>query len=625
MLSKAAVERHSAWPVVLISMPFMDPDRPSIQLGLLKAITARHGFPVRTYHAYLDFAAQIGIDYYKLLCQHRGTLIGDWLFSLEAFGDAAPDPGARMLDELANSLSYLGASQEEVKEKLLKTRGSDVPRYLDALVAGFPWKDVAVAGFSSTFQQNTASFALARRLKRCYPGIITIFGGANFEDEMGAELLRTVDCVDAAVIGEGDRAFPDLLGTLAAGGGPDEVPGVARRQDGRVRITAPRPAAVRLDDLPAPDYDEYFQHAEDLGLLPRLGQRDVWLPIETARGCWWGAKHHCTFCGLNGTTMRFRSKSPERVLSELAEQARRYRSFRFEAVDNILDMTYLTKLFPVLAENETGYEIFYEVKANLSRAQLKLMAQAGITHIQPGIESLSSHVLRLMRKGVRAVQNVNLLRWARYYGIHVDWNLLWGFPGETEQDYAEQAAAIPHLRHLQPPGSSARIWLERFSPIFTGQDTFQLRRRVPERSYRYVYPDSMDLERVAYFFDYELDSALPDSVYSATRRAADDWSVAWHDDSPPILKYWSAPHFVQIYDERRQGQEGTYTLEDTLADLYLACVSRPTTAAAVHRSLNLRLPADGIQEVFGEFQRRGLMFLDGQFALALAVPAVTGR
>ena len=120
-----------------------------------------------------------------------------------------------------------------------------------------------------------------------------------------------------------------------------------------------------------------------------------------------------------------------RVLDEFAQQARRYRSFHFEAVDNVLDIAYLKDLFPVLAATEAGYEIFYEVKANLSREQLRLMAKAGVTHIQPGIESLSSNVLRLMRKGVRAVQNVNLLRWSQYYGIRVSWNLIWGFPGET--------------------------------------------------------------------------------------------------------------------------------------------------------------------------------------------------
>jgi len=625
MPDEETLERQSAWPVVLVSMPFMDPYSPSIQLGLLKAVTARSGFPVRACHAYLDFAARIGVDYYKLLCEHRGTLIGDWLFALEAFGDAAPDPGARLLDELAGRLSYLGTSSEDAREKLLRTRDRDVPAYLDSLMDGFGWDDVAVVGFSSTFQQNTASFALARRLKQRYPKIMTVFGGANFDGEMGPELVRAVDCVDAAVVGEGDRAFPRLLSALASGGGLDGVPGLARRQDGQVKLTAPMPATDQLDDLPAPDYDEYFQRAEDLGVLPRAGQRGVWLPIETARGCWWGAKHHCTFCGLNGTTLRFRSKSPGRVLRELSTQARRYRGFRFAAVDNILDPAYLGKLFPVLAENETGYEMFYEVKANLSREQLKLMARAGVTHIQPGIESLSSNVLRLMRKGARAVQNVNLLRWAGYYNIDVEWNLLWGFPGETERDYADQAAVIPHLRHLRPPANSARIWLERFSPMFTDQETFRLRRRAPERSYQYVYPAGVDLERMAYFFDYELDGGLPDSAYADLRRAAADWSAAWQEGDPPALKYWSAPHFVQICDERQRGQGGTYTLEDTLADLYLACVSRPTTAAAVRRSLGLHLPAEGIQEVFADFQRLGLMFLDEQFVLALAVPAIAGR
>ena len=145
------------------------------------------------------------------------------------------------------------------------------------------------------------------------------------------------------------------------------------------------------------------------------------------------------------------------------------------------------------------------------------MAQAGVTRIQPGIESLSSNVLRLMRKGVRAIQNVNLLRWAQYYDICVDWNLLWGFPGETEQDYTDQAAAIPHLLHLPPPASANRIWLERFSPLFTEHDTFRLRRRTPEPSYRYVYPGNVDIERVAYFFDYDLDGGLPDSAYAGRR------------------------------------------------------------------------------------------------------------
>jgi radical SAM superfamily enzyme YgiQ (UPF0313 family) len=63
---------------------------------------------------------------------------------------------------------------------------------------------------------------------------VTVFGGANFDSEMGPELVRSIDCIDFAVIGEGDETFPRLLDALAAGTGLDAVPGLARRLDGLV-------------------------------------------------------------------------------------------------------------------------------------------------------------------------------------------------------------------------------------------------------------------------------------------------------------------------------------------------------------------------------------------------------
>jgi ribosomal peptide maturation radical SAM protein 1 len=585
-------------------MPFMAMDRPSIQLGLLKAIGEAHGFLVDTVHAGLDFAARIGADRYRAIADFQGRLVGEWLFSVEAFGDAAPDRDGELLSGFDTDLHHL--------DRLRETRDHDVPAYLDALVEDFPWQDVHVVGFSSTFQQNAASFALARRLKARFPAIVTVFGGANFDGEMGVELVRSVGCIDYAVIGEGDTAFPRLLSALASGADPGGIPGIASRTG----TTPPAPPNTALDELPVPDYGEYFARAGRLGL-----PHDVWLPFESARGCWWGAKHHCVFCGLNGTTMSFRAKSPERVRTELAHQARRYGRFRFEAVDNILSPRYLTELFPDMSED---YQIFYEVKANLTRAQLRTLARAGVTHLQPGLESLSTPVLRLMDKGVRAAQNVNLLRWARYYGIDVAWNILWGFPGESEEDYARQAEVVPHLVHLQPPSGANRVWLERFSPMFAQPDRFPTTWRAPERSYRYVYPSTVDLDRIAYVFEYELEDALPTTAYLPLRKAVAEWKRAW-DGPAPVLAYRSSPGYLEIYDVRHQGQEGTYTFRDTLADIYLACSERPKTAAAVRAELDLDLPVRAVRAAFDQFAERGLMFLDGTLALSLALPATPGR
>ncbi|TCO62747.1 ribosomal peptide maturation radical SAM protein 1 [Actinocrispum wychmicini] len=587
------------WQTALVSMPFRQADRPSIQLGLLKAIGEARGFPIRTVHANLDFVRRIGMDRYAAIADQPRPLLGDWLFAVAAFGQDAPEE--RLTDD----------------EDLLRIREQDVPAYLDELVEGFPWHEFRVVGFSSSFQQNVASFALARRLKERYPDLVTVFGGANFDGEMGLELVRSIDCVDYAVIGEGDTAFPALLEAIEAGTDPTLIPGVYSRDGG----TPPAQPRDGLDDLPPPDYDEYFSRAAELG----LPTNDVWLPFESARGCWWGAKHHCTFCGLNGSTMRFRAKSPSRVLAEFATQSRRYRTFRFEAVDNILDVRYLTEVFPVIATEHHDYQFFYELKANLTRAQVRTLARGGVVQVQPGIESLSSHVLRLMDKGVRAAQNVNLLRWARYYGIGVSWNILWGFPGETEYDYTAQAAAVPHLVHLQPPAGADRVWLERFSPMFSQPDKFPLGPRHPDRSYRMIYPSTVDISRVAYFYDHSPDNALPDSVYATLAKAVDEWAHAWQGATPPSLTYRTSPGYLEIYDARHPERTGTYTFRDTLADIYLACVDRPTTARAVHGKLQLRHPVEAVQEAFHQFADRGLMFLDGDLALSLALPRTPGR
>ena len=616
--------QRAAWPVVLVSMPFMMVDRPSIQLGLLKAIATEHGYDVRTVHANLDFAARIDADAYRSLCEDRGLSIGDWLFSREAFGDAAPDPDGALLDDFATEIELPGRSAQDSRKLLRHIREHDVPTYLDALVSGFPWDQARVVGFTSTFQQNAASFALARRLKRSFPELVTVFGGANFDDEMGLEYVRRVDCVDYAVIGEGDVALPELLAALATGADPGAVAGVARRTATGVSAAAGRAPYGRLDESPLPDYDEYFARAEALGLQPRTGLRTIRIPFESARGCWWGAKHHCTFCGLNGSTMTFRSKSASRVSAELAAQARRYRSFHFEAVDNIVDTSYLTGLFPELAASGTTYDIFYEVKANLSREQLRQLRQGGVTHLQPGIESLSTRTLALMRKGVRAGQNINVLRWGQYYDIKISWNIIWGFPGESAEDYREQAAVMPHLVHLRPPVGAGRVWLERFSPLFTQPESGVATRR-PQRGYRYVYPKDFDLARLAYFFEYELSDPLPDEAYAGLLAALADWQAAWERPDPPTLTYFSAPGFLQIYDGRHAGAEGTYTFEGDLAEIYLTCVDRPISAAAVRERLGGRLPLPVVQEAFAGFAERGLMFLDGSAALALALPAGATR
>ena len=614
----ATAVQRAALSTVLISMPFQESRRPSIQLGLLKAIGSGAGFPVATCHACLDFAALVGERLYAALADHRGRLVGDWLFSVAAFGDAAPDPEGRLLADFAADLRHLDPAD---LDRLPDIRARLVPTYLDGLVETDLWRHVRVVGFTSTFQQNTASFALARRLKERFPHLVTVFGGANFDAEMGREWVRAFDCIDVAISGEADDAFPALLDALATGADPAGIPGVLRRGAAADGSSPSAPPIASLDELPCPDYAEYFARRKLLWRQDRTGE--VVVPFESGRGCWWGAKHHCTFCGLNGTSLTWRAKSPARVLDELALQAERHGVSRFAAVDNILDPRYPSDLMPALVESAPGYELFYEVKANLDRHELAVLARAGVRHVQPGIESLSSAVLRLMRKGVRSGQNVNFLRWAQHLGITASWNLLWGFPGETEEDYRRQAEVVPHLVHLRPPESAGRVWLERFSPMFADREQFPTRYRRPEASYGYVYPAHVDLDRAAYFFEYAFDDALPDPAYEPLHRAVVAWAAAWDAPVPPRLTYRAEPGLLQIDDHRRPDRTVAHAFEGPRADLYLALGERPRTLAAVHRELGLGEPLGWLGEVLEGWRDQGLVFVDEDRVLALALPAAS--
>ena len=211
------------------------------------------------------------------------------------------------------------------------------------------------------------------------------------------------------------------------------------------------PMVEDMDELPLPNFNDYFNAVNGTEIGTRAN-----LTVESSRGCWWGMKSHCTFCGLNGQTMDFRSKSPSRFLAELKELSEHYGKNYFMVADNILDMKYINSVLPELAATNSCIRLFYEVKANLRKDQIELLAAGGIVRLQPGIESLSTPILKLMGKGTSRLQNIQLLKWCREFKIDVAWNLLFGFPGEDPNEYEGIAGVIPNIVHLQAPAGSGQ-------------------------------------------------------------------------------------------------------------------------------------------------------------------------
>src|SRR2546423_1061908 len=102
-------------------------------------------------------------------------------------------------------------------------------------------------------------------------------------------------------------------------------------------------------------------------------------------------------------------------------------------------------VIPAGAGRGDGPPLFFEIKANLTQAQVATLARAQVFGLQPGIESLSTRHLRLMRKGTDLIHNVAALKWSREQRVKLLWNLLCAIPGEEAADYDEQIALIAKI------------------------------------------------------------------------------------------------------------------------------------------------------------------------------------
>jgi ribosomal peptide maturation radical SAM protein 1 len=595
--------------VLLLNMPFVSLARPSIGVSLLKARLAEEGIECSTGYANLYLAQRVGRRAYEVLTDEVSAALfaGDWLFAQHLFPSQL-DHG-----------SFVATLQQNVSpeafESILALR-AEIGPYLEACLERFRVAEYDVIGFTTTFEQNLGSLALSYLIRSCYPEKTIVFGGANCEGIMGLELHRQFPWIDFVCSGESDFSFPELIKRLDSRSPLDGIPGLIWRNGSGSMIAGPADRVHEMDQLPDPDYDDYF---EALRWSPETQGIEPALLIESARGCWWGAKSHCTFCGLNGSSMAFRAKSAERVYGEIERQKTRYGIDRFLAVDNILSHEYFRTLLPMLKERKPGVSLFYEIKSNLKREQIELLRDAGVLAIQPGIESLSTHVLQLMRKGVTAIQNVQLLKWCREYGITLAWNLLYGFPGETAEDYIETAAVAEAVNHLKSPGAVSPIRLDRFSPNFDHADSFGLTKVRPFSTYSYLYPlPAESIANLAYFFEYEHTNGRdPQTYLGETLRHVNVWKQNRGGD---LVKRYAQDPELTLVDTRPGRERLNFPLNGVYRQIYDYCDdirSRASIASFVHAQQH----DDGpwLDAFLNQMTGYRLMLREGHQYLSLAV------
>ncbi|HEY95895.1 MAG TPA: radical SAM protein [Dehalococcoidia bacterium] len=296
--------------------------------------------------------------------------------------------------------------------------------------------DSDIIGISSTFLGIKNVIEISAIVRKENPSAIIILGGPISWSISPEILLREVPEIDYIVRGEGEQIFLELINTHCSKGNPHSVQGIAFREKDRIVETTLR-VPLSFDNLPLPEWE--------LMGIPCTERVPV-LPIETSRGC----PYNCVYCSevtYWGKPVRYRSSTS--VIEELLYNAEELGITTYRFTDSCFSAPtdrcekLCDDIYTQLISNNTkiNWSSYARIE-NLSQSLLEKMKRAGCIALDIGLEAGSTQVLRKMGRGYSRENAVQVAKAAREVGIITNFNIVVGFPGETEETVKETAEVI---------------------------------------------------------------------------------------------------------------------------------------------------------------------------------------
>jgi anaerobic magnesium-protoporphyrin IX monomethyl ester cyclase len=344
---------------------------------------------------------------------------------------------------IAASLEEAGYDVKVVDCTFMDQKIFDPWRVKDAVLGLAP----DAVGISALTWTIPSAYQLAEAIKEDSPETPVILGGPH----VSALPRRTLDecpAIDAAILGEGERTFPEFLGRLFSEGmGPKMagLNGTAYRQGGEV-AGATEPVYVEdLDALPSParhlfPLREYIKWSKNFE-----ARRTPVASMITSRGC----PHRCTFCTRVNNGVRHRARSPGSVIREMEE----LKEMGFNEVqivdDNFThDRGRVKEICRLIRER--GIDLTFQLANGMrvdhvTRELMEAMYDAGFYSIHFGVESGDDEVLRGIHKGITVDQVREAVRITREIGYELNLFFVIGLPGSTVESEARTLALMEEL------------------------------------------------------------------------------------------------------------------------------------------------------------------------------------
>ena len=371
---------------------------------------------------------------------------------------------------------------------------------------------------------------------------------------------------------------------------------------------------------PTPDYDDYFEQI--VGTAAGTN-RDIRLPIETSRGCQW-FRHKCLFCGRSEDALRYRPKSSDRIRDELEFLSARHQVLGFLCVNPCVNEKQLAHVADRARHSGHDYRLWCQGRVFIDRERYRPIASL-VDTMYLGIESFSTPLLRLMRKGHTALQALVALKRGVESGLALTYQLLHGFPGEREEHYVRMNDWLPSFCHLPPPLKLWPLAMDRGSVFFDRAMDFGI-------TLRPVSAERDPVQRLAESAGasqeqlWDLGARLPadipcvtGEVIETTRALVAAWIKGYADNANRL--WWErGPSFLVIHDERA-GATRAFELPSPLDHVYMA-TDEGATVEDIERHLagaDVAMKRSEIESTLAELVDERLMYEeDGRF-LSLAV------
>ncbi|PLR97511.1 B12-binding domain-containing radical SAM protein [Bacillus sp. T33-2] len=294
-----------------------------------------------------------------------------------------------------------------------------------------------VIGFSCYIWNIEETIKVIKMIKKIDPAIEIVAGGPEVTYDV-TDWMNSVAEFDFIVIGEGEKTFKQLLAQIEGARRFEDVPGVAFRKNGTVKIT-PQQNKLDLKELPSP-----FRFAED---IPHFSKRVVY--VETSRGC----PFSCQFC-LSSIEVGVRYFDREKIKDDIRYlMANGAKTIKFVDRTFNISRSYAMEMFQFLIDEHLPGTIFqFEITADIMRPEviefLNTNAPAGLFRFEIGVQSTNDYTNELvMRKQnfEKLKRTVTMVKDGGKIDQHLD--LIAGLP---EEDYSSFKKTFNDVFAMRP-------------------------------------------------------------------------------------------------------------------------------------------------------------------------------